>query len=966
MDTTVRPLNIKTNKTKPDPLTLKTMMNEHSGEMRMPPSFMPPDLPLPSPKYSQADLMKRIQSPLPSPMSSPFRTAPVELVNSLIKEEETYIHALQVLNRVIAEKVVGDQLTCLTASVERMIDLSCDLRTQLTQHASYFSDTQKDSLLRFSKIAAPAYQAYFKGFRLDLDSAVSAASQKQLDQHLEQLQLPDETDRDLNWLLRRPLSRVRCYKTLYKKLLHSSDDATDLFLAHETFQGLLVEARDALERARKDRSLQAESVLSHSRSAQRSISGGSTSTQSSSNSKLSANDELLGLQNSIDVSHCRDVFSLAPTTCHLDLLPKDQVSRTIVNRDNFQLTIYVEGVAEIDNLVEVILLTDQLLITRPSFEGPMLMFPPLQRGVFHVSFIPSEARILELDIVGRQTMRLTASSKQERLHWYDLLLACEDYKLDSMPVAPLSLAPHVGQKARTPWLPLAPTRMPPTPPPTQQTPTFGGFGPLSVIRENSQLSIAGHSELGARTPDGPDQPFHFDTDDVTTPRATERADPLQTNTIAGDSHTPASDESSLDLTPKAISFPDPPTRSNLSSLEMRKSKSVDLFSSSSYTDQFLRSTPLDTRSKTLQHSQSSPRLNGSAFSHDDDAVLSPVDLDFTKDQAFDETLLDLPTLPAFDFGDGIKRPSSVALKFSPKTMVNFGIPMRKIPQPQPMTIPEVDPLRLPTSKSKDTIAQRRLGNELTLDTKVVEARRHSDRVIAISIMVECYTWDNGSWTPILMDLIDPAGKMKTVRSSLLTIFKDGQDADLLEIFDKQSDKVMNNFTITTSTSIIRDDPCDISVGFDIGFDKVYYMFRCENPDRANNLQSVLSKSKATSPSVRPTLPVTPLWPASDDAAILIESLKLKLYISDNGKWINRGSARLTIRIILNTRNRRVILTGKTKKNQRILLLDCITAQEDCEAVSKTGIALKTKQDTYMMQMKNQRERARILGLLVDF
>lgn len=968
-----------------------TQDNDDDDTTRLPPSFLPPDLPLPSPAFSHTDMMARLQStPIQSPVASPYRVSPVKLVDALLADEVVYLQELNVLRRIVEENLLGHELDPLAGPIEAIIDLSSELSTKLAQPTSYFSEPQKDCLLHFSRVVSGPYQAYFENLQLGSQAGVAQSPERiRLLALLQTLDRAGEADRDLDWLVRRPLSRVRAYSTAYKRLLHSSDDATDMFLAYETFHSLLVEARETLETAR-ERQNDDRAGCNHATrgGAQRSVSGGSTSTQSSSNSRISAADELAGLQASLDTSQCRDVFSLAPTTCEVDIVPvhADPAKRTIVSRANFQLELASGTTGEtIDCLVETILLTDQILINRPTFDGPRLMFAPLLRGVFHVSCTTSDPLKLELDIVGRQTLRLTAGSPEARLHWYELLLACEDFKLDSMPTVPRTLAEHVGRKeVHQPWQPLAPARLPPTPPYTTNTPVFGTTAPLRVIRENSQLSLGYCSDASGRTPDAKDHPpFQFDQEDDVTPRAVHVSNPLERplpsplkeNTNASNQTLPVvgREKSVVHGPPRSTSddmiFPDPPAREgNMGSVAMAKSRSVDLFSPQSYTDRFLRAPTLDLRSKTEQPlASNTDRVQ---------ETLKELDLDFTKDEAFDETILDLPTLPAFDFGDGIRRPSSVALNFSPNTMTNFGIPMRKVPAPTPLVIPDVAPLKISPQKVAipGTLSQRRLGNELFLPTSlsgpaVSDAAPAPGRDVIFSTMAECFSWINGTWTPILMDDVDNDGRMKTVRSSQVAIFFTQPQNGSLEIYDKKDEKVLHLFGVFGGTSIIRDDSCDISVGFDVGADKVYYMFRAENPDKANAMQHALNQAKFAAPQngfVTPRLPMTPLWPELDSSAALIESLKVKLYIFDHGKWVNKGSARLTVRMIAQSRNRRVTLTGKTKKNERIMLVDYITGPGDCHPISKTSISIKTRQETYMVQFKGgEKERAKVLGLLVD-
>lgn len=955
-------------------------------ETRLPPKFMPPYLPLPSPAFAATGHSNGgLNTPIQSPLASPFRMAPGRLIENLLTEETMYLEELLVLQSIIQENLLGHELDSLAEPVEKLVDLASELKCQLTQKKSYFSDTERDCLLQFSRVASPAYQSYFQALKLGLAESMSQSPQRiRLIDLLHSLAKSEEADRDLDWLLRRPLSRVRSYSNLYKKLLHSSDDATDMFLAYETFHELLIEARGALDLARGQHDEEAAEAIN--KYAQRSVSGGSTSTQSSSNSKVSASDELLGLQEVLNTAHCRDIFSLAPASCRLSLLPKEtEPRRAIVNRANFQLLIQRPSPEEaFDCLIEMILLTDQLLIVRPTFEGPRLIFPPLQRGVFHVTCIPSEPRILELDIVGRQTLRLTAGTKEARHHWFELLLACEDYKLDTMPVAPPTLVKHVGERAYQPWMPLAPTRIPPVPPHTAtNVPSFKTTAPLRVIRENSQLSMGDYSDCSGRTPEAHDHaPFQFDLpDEDLTPRATYNNDPMDRalhqplaehndlgNRLTSDS---LQHKITAPLKSGSLTFPEPPSRSPVGgTIAMSRSKSVDLFDAASYTDQFLRAPPLSSRSKTLE-----PPRTPQLVSEEIRSLPSSYAADQEQEDVFDMSVLDLPTLPAFDFGDGVRRPSSVALEFSPNTMSNFGISVRKVKAPAPMVLPNVPPLRVTPQKPKatDTLAQRRLGNELSLPgtRPRLEKLSSSKQENLVRMMAECYNWVNGTWTPILMDDVDTDGKMKTVRSSRITIFcNEQQQNGLLEIFDMKDQKMINSFGVFGGTSIIRDDSCDISVGFDVGFDKVYYMFRAETPDKANTLQHALNQAKFAAPGpgfVTPIVPVTPLWPEIDSStAAAVESLKIKLYLFDNGKWVNKGSARLTIRMISQTRNRRITLTAKTKKNDRMMLVDYIASSGDCDAISKTSISLKTKNDTYMMQFKGgEKERAKILEILVD-
>lgn len=977
-------------------LKIKVVSSKDDSELRVPPSFQPPDLPLPSPSFSQVDLFNKLCStPIQSPVASPFRTAPTKLIDTLVTEETAYLDELLVLQRIIRENLIGNELSSLADPVERLVDLSSELKSKLAQKTSYFSEPQKDCLLHFSKVASAAYEPYLLSFRLGVSAGISQSPERiRLLALLQTLDKAGEADRDLDWLMRRPLSRLRAYSNLYKKLLHSSDDATDMFLAYETFHSLLIQARETLDHAREKESLGPATNFELGRTAQRSVSGGSTSTQSSSNSKISSTDELTGLQGSISTATCRDIFSLSPTTCTLDLIARaDEPRRTIVNRENFQLMLHNEAPETlIDCLVEVILLTDQMLVVKPTFSGPQLMFPPLQRGVFHVSYIPSEPRILELDIVGRQTMRLTAATKEARQHWYELLLACEDFKLDAMPAVPQTLAQHIGQKSYQPWMPLAPARLPPTPPHSNLTPSFGMTAPLRVIRENSQLSIGGYSDGSGRTPDAKDQaPFHFDlSEDDATPRVAQSVDPfdqhissralgasavLDREVAEGlDKVKGPAVQPGLQADDGHLSFPEPPNRDiPAGSVLMTKSQTVDLFSASSYTDQFLRAPTLDFRSKTLQP-PGTPKVDCSEHDKAIKRTLHGESPAADQDLEFDVSSLDLPTLPAFDFGDGVRRPSSVALNFSPNTMTHFGIPMRKVPAPKPMVIPDVAPLKISPQKprSSDSLAHRRLGNEMSLQEKpapYVHITPSIGREEVFSTMAECFSWVHGTWTPILMDNVDAAGRMKTVRSSQITIYFAHGGNGSLEIYDKKDGRVINTFVVLSGTSIIRDDSCDISVGFDVGLDKVYYMFRAENPDKANAMQHSLNQAKFAAPHtgfVTPVLPVTPLWPETDSSATLVESLKIKLYIFDNGKWVNKGSARLTVRLVARTKSRRITLTGKTKKNERIMLVDHVAAPGDCDAISKTSISVKTKVETYMLQFKGgEKERAKVLGFLVD-
>lgn len=958
-------------------ITTKSHTVEDSRES---PANRPPDLPLPNPAFiSVAGRLGIPNTPIPSPIASPFKAAPSKLVENLVLEEASYLQELLVLQQIIRENLLAHELDALASPVEKIINLATELSSQLSEKASYFSDPQKNCLIHFSKVAATPYQTYMQSFRLGQFLGLAQSAERiRLMELLHSLDKFGEADRDLDWLLRRPLSRLRSYSNLYKKLLHSSDDATDMFLAYETFHRLLIEARGALEVARE----QCEPSVNRnmSRLAQRSVSGDSTSTQSSSNSKVSALDELHGLQDTLDTSQCKDIFSLAPTNCRLSLVPKEiQPRRALVNRANFQLMIQHPSTEEkIDCLVELVLLTDQLLIVRPTFERPQLMFSPLQRGVFHVTSIPSESRILELDIVGRQTLRMTAATKEARDHWYVLLLACEDYKLDTMPAAPATLAQHVGGKVYQSWLPLAPTRMPPTPPHTAtNVPSFGSTAPLCIIRENSQLSMGDFSDCSGRTPDAKEAaPFHFDvSDDDATPRAVDTVNPmkqeplpLQENLDVKNHLAPLVPMKKITkpLKQSGLTFPEPPRRSSIDgATKMTKSKSVNLFDDSSYTDQFLRAPPLGARSKTMKLPETSQL--GSALEE-------PSELREEDEDVFDLSSLDLPTLPAFDFGDGVRRPSSVALDFSPNTMSNFGIAVRKVKAPAPMVLPDVAPLSITPQKTKSaaTLSQRRLGNELSLGNARPKPAEISttQRNNLFFTMAECFTWINGTWTPILMDDVDQQGKMKTVRSSRITIFFNEAHNGFLEIYDIQSRSVINTFGVYSSTSIIRDDPCDISVGFDVGLDKVYYMFRAENPIKANALQHSLNQAKFAAPQkgfFTPVFPITPMWPELDNNSVAaVESLKIKLYLFDNGKWVNKGSARLTIRLISKSRNRRVSLTAKTKKNSRMMVVDHIAEPGDCEALSKTSISLKTRTETYMMQFKGgEKERAKILDILVD-
>jgi hypothetical protein len=1005
--------------------------------------FRPPDVPLPSPTFSHADLLNRLQyTPEPSPIGSPLRTSPIRLVDALVAEEKIYLAEMRVLQALLGEAALEEAMGSLRVPVDQIIALSEHLLQSLSQQATYFSTPQKDSLLQFSKVVLPGYHSYCERFKLGVFADLDAAGQDTVSKHIKDLPVSatvsSQHDKQLDWLLRRPLSRVKAYCSVFKKLLHSSDDATELFLAHDVFHGLLNEARETLQQARQrveeaalwlaQESVQPRTMtplVLNRQPASRSVSGESTSTQSSTNSHISNTDILRSLQDGIDASQAKDIFSLAPKQCVLDLLPRENEARSLVCRDTFQLSMRHSSIDEVmDHLVEVILLTDLLLIVRPTFTRPQLLFPPLLRGVFQVSSIPTESRVLELDIIGRETLRLTATTPEAKRHWYDLLLACENYELDL--VAPPTLAPHVGGRTEQIYTAAGPRRyLPPTPPHTATVPSFG-TQPLRVIRENSQLSIAAYSDPGHRTPDAHDQtPFHFDheehalqEDDERTPRAANFPP------VALDKPLPrlgdVLDEDGETVLPSlaSVTFPAPPTRAPdapLTPLQpiptpdpnstIKKSKTINLFSADSITNQFLS---MPQRRPPEIPAPTPPSKSPPLAAHLDD-----LDLDFTKDQTFDESLIDLPQLPALSFGDGGQRPSSVALQFSPATLSTFGIPPRVVPQPSPMQLPETSPAKAQSKASPQkstvkneaevgaTIAERRLGAgaELTLSPKpsknlppapprsptteltsslsgVQEPTRDLPQVREemhelYKTMAECYNWVKGTWTPILMDNVDAEGKIRAVRSCRVTVLSDRDQCGFLEVLDLKQQTPINTFSIFGGTSLMRDDSCDISIGLDVGQDKVYLMFRCENPDKANLLQRHIEEARRASPTtgfVSPPLPVTPLWPIDAPAqatAITVDNLKIKLYHFQDGKWINKGSTRLTVAALAGTAATRVTLTGKTKKGDRVCLVNTVVSgSEQAEAISKTGISLQTDRDRFMLQFKSDKERHKILRCIV--
>lgn len=1064
-----------------------------------PPDFAPPELPLPSPAFAQqGEALRRLQhTPEPTPLTTPLRASPSKLADALLQEEQAYLLQLRKLQTITNLGLLGAHRRAgLGPVVADMVQLSENL-VQHLDPKSYFETPRQELLLEFSKTVCEVYRPYLASFELGVALPSDQKDAERLAELLDDAPPVSRGSRGateavddgnaseqanlakaVEWLIRRPLSRIKSYMSLYKKLLHASDDVTDLFLAYERVHELLVEAREALARAKEAAAAAAdtgdarESVaeaeggeegcarelgpmetapLQIKRDTSRSVSGGSTSTQSSSNSRISVVDELLGLQGQIDTAHTRDVFSLQPKACRLDLLPKEgEPERAVVERDTFQLQVWREKSSECINcLVELVLLTDLLLVLQPAFDRPRLLFPPLVRGVFHVTAVPAEPRLFELDIVGRETLRFTAPTATTKGQWYDLLLACENFELASstVPVPPASLAPFVGLKSATGMLGMPPQRPPPPTPPLLSHAGFaaGPAAPLSVIREDSQLSLGNVSERSTHTPDAVDHaPFHFDHEENdATPRAEQGTDRTRLAALrksagarealresrnsgnlpklsllealkAGGGEGETDDESELgSATPKAIAFPEPPVRSLAGRpAAMTRARTEAL--------------PRQTMAKLSL----TPQLATRSASAGDMARAAVGN----GDEAEEEGDVDRPQLPLLSFGDGKARPSSFALNFSPNTLTTFGIPTRQVPVPKAMVLPDAAPA--PKSPARRTLSQRRTGGDLAivpaLPATIAKdgAAQAARRDVECELMAECFSWDQGTWVPLIMDNVDDAGKVKAVRSTLVSIYslhdsdsggasrENGDNsARFVEIFDKKADRALGNYAIGIQTSIIRDDACDVSVGLDVGLDKVYFLFRSASPRDADAFFDTLVRAKhaAALHPPRPQqlqleaaqMPPTPATVHSEaisdglgvgegDAgagigAVAVDSLKIKLYRFELGKWVNRGSARLTIRHIPNTRRKRLVLMGKTKKGERVLLTDTVVgcdavaadgdksagagagsgaagvgrpAEEIVQPISKIGISLKLELETLMMQFRSDKERNRILDLLL--
>ncbi|KAL1915759.1 uncharacterized protein VTP21DRAFT_6518 [Calcarisporiella thermophila] len=311
-----------------------------------------------------------------------------------------------------------------------------------------------DALMQWIDDFVPKYTRYCEEFVRGLDMADQVIDNSQLQDRLAMLSARKIQEVTLDYLFNIPLDRLKYYKKLYKRLYQSSEpgrsDHQLLKNANDRLDEVLLLAHQAREKQPAYPQASPRLVgVAHAPKPQKppAVHGNmidldrplpkaplSDSPQiRKEEGRGGEMDPVEDLENRINCSYVRDLFTLQPKKCKLQLRTSNARSRFIVKRGDFH--IMLAGKHEpatglpVQHRGHVILLNDLVLFCRHMSEDELrehrgcdlfLLYPPLTIRHIQIAPVTSEdGSLFELVVMKQERIILRAPSRDIRDHWLE-------------------------------------------------------------------------------------------------------------------------------------------------------------------------------------------------------------------------------------------------------------------------------------------------------------------------------------------------------------------------------------------------------------------------------------------------------------------------------------------------------------------------------------------------------------------
>lgn len=322
-----------------------------------------------------------------------------QISEEYVSGESAYLSYLSVASEAIADSRIAylDELNECIMRIHKTCETMLNAISKDNDYLNLLA-----SFIVFPELARNLYLEYITLFRLGWDVYPFADEvTRKVESVLEKVAEPQE--RSLDWILKRPLARLRAYTCIYKKLLQLGlqndvsykSEADKLQKAHDKIYSLL-----RLARARFSEEKRRVSGL---RRRGHCIVSGLWAEQT--------HKEASTLEAELDFSRVRDVKTLEPMQSFaFDVKAKGSqrpcliVARKALSFSMFHTT--TQTMTQCSH-VECLLTSDFLLVTAVVREGkPRLMFPPLPNDCWSIA--KEEKSSFEILVYGKETMCFAA------------------------------------------------------------------------------------------------------------------------------------------------------------------------------------------------------------------------------------------------------------------------------------------------------------------------------------------------------------------------------------------------------------------------------------------------------------------------------------------------------------------------------------------------------------------------------
>ncbi|KAL1922787.1 uncharacterized protein VTP21DRAFT_9163 [Calcarisporiella thermophila] len=364
------------------------------------------------------------------------------LLAQLIKTESQYIKELERLSS-LWSTFNPSELYVLLANLEAICNASKEFVQNLNIELTPSSTRElEDTLILLADKLLPIYIEYFEGFISNMGILSSIRnSQSQSRYPIDSSSLQQSQEDKLEYLFNIPYERLVYYKKLYEVLLGSYNPDTseyqELLYASQRVETVIQLAEQIRISSVDDN--KSSMQYNNGYNAQSLVEEYATDDCQQRISPTLPDDvdlhtPLETFQESIDCTYVRDLFTLQPKRCKLQLSPPNMPNqRFIVERGN----VFISLLDKRDNVTgscvthpsgHVVLLSDLFLICNRMTEEEMrrkpgkrlyLLYPPLMVRYLHFALVDSneEDSLFEVVIKKRERILMRAPNKQARDLW---------------------------------------------------------------------------------------------------------------------------------------------------------------------------------------------------------------------------------------------------------------------------------------------------------------------------------------------------------------------------------------------------------------------------------------------------------------------------------------------------------------------------------------------------------------------